>query len=210
MSRDTLVTDQIRSKGGGVVILGGPSSTTQFSDLGTITLGGTATLGVPNGTGISLTGTGGFTVENAENFIAHGVPRIKEVAIDYTDFTAATPSDTADFTVESAYDFVITDVFVRKGTAWTGGSVSAVDIKVGLPTDDDAYILTARIDLFSGTGVEGTQPGDRGASIDSHGEADLQTTNNDIRVTITTTGGNCADLTQGDATLYVRFFTIPN
>jgi hypothetical protein len=192
---------------------------------GDVTMG-TGNLTVNGTTGDIDGGSGNFTVDvstgdvtaagdmavtgtvSGAAFVGFAVPQLHTEMISFSDFNVAATSGTYDFAVEPTHRWVVTEVFIDKSTPFTGGAISAVECVVGDVLDDDGYIATGRVDLFSGTNTRGNQASDRGPYTSTFGELTIRASSN-LRVTLNATGGNLEDLLQGVAKIYVRYWTLP-
>lgn len=156
--------------------------------------------------------TGEITLNEGSQLIAHGVPKIREFTLNFSDYLA--PSTTAffDYTVESSFDWIVLDWFVRQTQDFIGGALSAVEMLLGSSTAPSGYCPAGQVDLFSGAPVvNGLLVSNRGPLISTFGTHVLQTGASDaVRVTLNATGANLDQLSQGTASIYVRYFTLPN
>ena len=161
---------------------------------------------------INLTGRG-------TQLANYGTPVIRRINFTYSDFSAAATTffvdyEIDDFTPRANDDsWVILDVFGRKIDEFVGGSVTAVELTFGPTFDADDYIAAGRVDLFNSTDpLFGLNNLDRGDAIKTFGlqfsGADKST--NKLRVTLTSSGGDLDTLVAGEASIYVRYYSIPS
>lgn len=215
---NTLVVDRVDAVtgvAGFVASLGGtrvtPNGDVIVNSSATVQLGTGMSLTTVSGS-ITMTSAGQLVLDRGDQLTAHGVPKISEIVVNYGDFAAAATANSVDYTIESTYDWVVLDAFVRRVTAFTGGGATTVDLKADLsPLTGGTLIAAGQIDVFAGTPtLDGNAAADRGSFLSTFGvQTFAEQPTSGVRVTLTA-DVNLDQLTQGTCKIYVRHYTLPS
>jgi hypothetical protein len=226
MGRETLVTDRIVPKSGGTLAIGsGPGST--FTPTGDLVMGASKGIAISSGgitgdqlamwevpgvdTRLNLTGRG-------TQLNVFGTPRFRRINFTYAHFSVANTTAFIDYPIDDFVSispddpWVVEDVFIRKITNFTGGGVTAVELTAGDAASAVGYVPAGQVDLFSGApDVQGDAAAERGGYISTYGACKVQPDQaaNNFRITLNSTTANLDQLTAGEASVYVRFYTLP-
>ena len=226
MGRETLVTDRLVPKSGGTLAIGsGPGST--FTPTGSLIMGASQGIDISDGgivgdefamwevpgvdTRLNLTGRG-------TQLNVFGTPRFRRINFTYAHFAFASTTGFIDYPIDDFVSispddpWVVEDVFIRKIANFTGGGVTAVELTAGDSTSTGGYVIAGQVDLFSGApDVQGDSAVERGGYISTYGSCKVQPNQvaNFFRITLTSTTANLDQLGAGEASVYARFYTLP-
>ncbi len=170
---------------------------------GTITAtGGLVSPAIPATVGTAPSGTG-ITV-NSSGAVQHVVHK---VTADYTAFQAASTTKDVTLWTLPAKTRVLR-VIAHVTTAFAGGAITAVVLRVGKAANGAGYLLDA--DVFSADDVFGDVAAEIGANLLSATVADVaMTTTQIVNARLTSTTADLSELTQGSLTLYIECCVYP-
>lgn len=140
----------------------------------------------------SVDNGGGFDTKKATQFQVTGGENISKVFGDFSD--ASTQFDLVVFTLKAGRKLV--DFVIKHEASWTGGSISAVNVVLGIVGDESKYLPFDPLDIFQAPG---------GLAIADEEPTTIESMDNDtdIVMRITSTGDDLDKLAFGSINLFI-------